>query len=382
MTKKILHVCLASFYIDNFSYQENLLPKYHKKLGYEVEILASLVSFDKNGDTILLNNASEYYNENDILVKRIEYKKGTLSKKLRLYKDTYKKIDESNPDILFIHGCQFLDMREVVKYMKKHKNVKVFVDNHADFSNSARNWLSKNILHKNIWKHCAQIINPYTEKFYGVLPARVDFLIDIYEVPKNKVELLVMGADDDQVRKIEGKETNKSNTFDQKVITVVTGGKIDNFKKQILTLMEISNEINDPRFKLIVFGSVIEELKDEVDSLSKSEYIEYIGWVNNEESYKVIDSADLVVFPGRHSVYWEQTVGQGKPLLVKYWPGTTHIDLGGNVEFLLNDTKDEIKEKLLGIISNKEKLESMTYYAKQHHEDFLYSSISRKSIEY
>ena len=34
----------------------------------------------------------------------------------------------------------------------KNPNVKIFVDNHADFSNSATNWLSLEILHKKIWK--------------------------------------------------------------------------------------------------------------------------------------------------------------------------------------------------------------------------------------
>lgn len=31
---KILHICLASFYIDNYSYQENLLPKFHMISAY------------------------------------------------------------------------------------------------------------------------------------------------------------------------------------------------------------------------------------------------------------------------------------------------------------------------------------------------------------
>ena len=35
---KILHLMLACFYIDNYSYQENYLPKYHKKQGNDVEI--------------------------------------------------------------------------------------------------------------------------------------------------------------------------------------------------------------------------------------------------------------------------------------------------------------------------------------------------------
>ena len=49
----------------------------------------------------------------------------------------------------------------------------------------------------------AQVINPYVTTFYGVLPARVDFLKDVYGLPKNKVEILVMGADDKQVERVE-----------------------------------------------------------------------------------------------------------------------------------------------------------------------------------
>ena len=46
---KVLHICLACFFPDNYSYQENMLPKFHKELGYDVEVIASLASFDRNG---------------------------------------------------------------------------------------------------------------------------------------------------------------------------------------------------------------------------------------------------------------------------------------------------------------------------------------------
>ena len=38
---KIMHPCLAAFYIDDYGYQENILPKAHKKSGHDVEIVAS-----------------------------------------------------------------------------------------------------------------------------------------------------------------------------------------------------------------------------------------------------------------------------------------------------------------------------------------------------
>ena len=71
------------------------------------------------------------------------------------------------------------------KGQKTHKNVIVFADNHADFLNSATNWISKNILHKIIWRYYAQMLVPYVKKFYGVLPARVDFLKEVYNIPSD-----------------------------------------------------------------------------------------------------------------------------------------------------------------------------------------------------
>src|SRR5699024_2288831 len=128
------------------------------------------------------------------------------NKKLRQYQGVYSAIEKSQPDVIFIHGCQFLDIKKVIKYLKDNPYVEVYVDNHADFSNSATNWLSEKILHKKIWRKCAQLIEPYTKIFYGVLPARVNFLKEIYNIPKEKIELLVMGADDEKVFK--AKETN------------------------------------------------------------------------------------------------------------------------------------------------------------------------------
>ena len=47
---KILHCCLAAFYIDDYGYQENILPKIHKKQGHQVEILASTETYLNNSE--------------------------------------------------------------------------------------------------------------------------------------------------------------------------------------------------------------------------------------------------------------------------------------------------------------------------------------------
>ena len=380
---KILHLMLACFYIDNYSYQENLLPKYHKKAGNEVEIIASLFTFDENGNGKWLDGPSKYENEHGIPVTRLSFKKCKFSKTLRKYDGLYGELERVNPDVIFIHGVQFSDISIVVKYLKKHKKVKVYVDNHADFSNSAKSFVSKNIQHKILWRYYAHKIEPFVTKFYGVLPARVDFLKNIYKLPENKIELLVMGADDEAVQsaskpEIRAEIRKKYDIADDDFL-IIYGGKTDNYKKQVFLLMDAVNKINNPKLKLIIFGSVIPELKEEIEKRC-SDRVKYIGWVLAADSYDYFAAADLAVFPGRHSVFWEQVAGQGIPLLVKKWNGTTHVNCGGNVRFLTQDSASEIEEAIKEIVL-EDNYKAIKKCAQEAAHIFMYSDIAARSVE-
>lgn len=187
---KIVHIMLAGPVTDGWTYQDNLLTKYHRKLGYEVTMITSQWVWGENGKLEKFKK-TDYINENDVKVIRLPIKgKDEFSRKFKRYSGLYATIESEKPDILFIHGVSFCDVKTVVRYIRSHSDVRVYVDNHSDFSNSGTNWLSRNVLHKIIWKHNARKLLPYTEKFYGVLPARVDWLVDMYGLPKEKCECL------------------------------------------------------------------------------------------------------------------------------------------------------------------------------------------------
>lgn len=380
---RVVHICLASFFPDNYSYQENMLPKYHKQLGYDVEVIASLVTFDKDGKYADYSGPMEYTNEYGIPVIRLRYKNPEKAfRKLRRYIGFQNALEKADPGILFIHGCQFLDIDVVVKYLKSHPNVKVFVDNHADFNNSAQNFLSKNILHKVIWKRCAHMIEPYTTKFYGVLPARVDFLKEVYDLPPEKCDLLVMGADDEAVEAALQPEVRINKRAEYGVsdgdFVIVTGGKIDHNKPQVLTLMKAVNELADNHIKLVVFGSVSPELKEEFDN-SISETVKYVGWRKSEEIYSDFAAADLVAFPGLHSVLWEQAVGMGKPCVFKRIKGFDHIDLNGNCLFFDKDDAEEYKRVIKEAIQNIDSMKDVAEGIGK--EVFSYKAIAKRALE-
>lgn len=383
---RIVHLCLGSFFPDNYSYQENMLPKFHKQQGNHVEVIASLATFDENGKPTYMEHGGTYQNEYDIKVTRLEYRKPLkIYHRMKRYIGTYAALEAAKPEILFIHGCQFMDMDIVVRYLKKHTGIRVYVDNHADFSNSATNWLSKNILHKIFWRHTAQMVEPYTTKFYGVLPARVDFLKNLYKLPPEKCELLVMGADDDLVEAAEKPEVRREIRSKYHIaeddFLIMTGGKIDQFKTQTLLLMEAVQKIKNPKVKLIVFGSITTDLKEKVNALADGEKVQSIGWIQAKDSYQYFAAADLVVFPGRHSVFWEQVAAQGVPMLCKKWDGTTHVDVGGNVRFLEKDSADEIQVAIEELLNQPEKYQQMKRVAAERGKrTFLYSDIAKRCI--
>lgn len=382
---KITHICLCGPVTDNWSYQDNLLPKYHKKMGLDVSIITSQYIWNESGK-IIKDIRKMYINENNVKVIRISNKFNTnINSKFKLYSELYKKIEDENPEIIFIHGVQFLDLIQIVKYAK-NKKINIYVDNHADFSNSAKNFLSRIFLHQIIWKYNAQLIEPYVKKFYGVLPSRVDFLKNVYNIPAEKVELLVMGADDDLVKKTKKnfdlKNKKSKYNLNNSDFVIVTGGKIDKSKAQIFDLIKAVQQCGINDVELIIFGSIAEELKQEFFDLIKDDKnIQYVGWLNNEETYEIIELSSLVIFPGRHSVLWEQTVGMGKPIVVKYWEGTEHIDVGGNVEFLYENSYNEIKKIIEELYNNENKFKFMKEVAADKGMDrFSYYNISKKSI--
>lgn len=383
---KILHVCLSNFYIDNYGYQENILPKMHKLQGHEVAILASTETFIENSKLGYVEPSS-YITEYGVPLTRIPYIKKIphgVAKKIRVYNGVKKTLYSFKPDILFIHGGQFVSIIEIVNYVKKHPHVKIYIDNHADYINSGTNWVSRKILHGIIYKWAIKIVEPYTRKFYGVLPVRVDFLKEVYNTPSYKTELLVLGIDDSNID-FDNKHNIRNEIrqwlkISDNDFVVISGGKIDR-RKNIHLLLQAVSEIGVKNIKLITFGTPNEEMKQEFEKLSSSDSIINLGWISPEQANNYFFAADIACFPGTHSVLWEQAVGLGLPAIFKRWEGIGHIDLDGNCIMLDDVSVDTIKKSILDVYNNRGLFDSMQESAKEGMKIFSYYDIAKRAIE-
>ena len=66
----ILHVCLCGPVTDNWKYQDNIITKYHKKLGHNVTIISSQWIWNNNGE-LVKSNKDDYINDDGVRMIRI-----------------------------------------------------------------------------------------------------------------------------------------------------------------------------------------------------------------------------------------------------------------------------------------------------------------------
>ena len=139
---------LCELYIENLEYQENLLVKYYVKHGHDVTVITSTYDdvFDYyNNKHDNSKPRKEYYDHGAKIIK-LPFKYNFLGK-IKKYTNISNIVEEFKPDLLYIHDIM-PNMFEMLDYKKRNPNVKMIMDYHADFSNSANGLLSLIVLHK------------------------------------------------------------------------------------------------------------------------------------------------------------------------------------------------------------------------------------------
>lgn len=383
---KIVHICICSHvFCETYAYQDNLLPKYHKKLGHDVSIIAPVYSgFDKDTGRINCMDSGVTIMQNGIKLIRLKAALPCkVNQHVHQFHGLYKAIEQEKPDLIFAHSIASLNYRSIARYKSKHPSVRVCVDNHADYVNSGKKVLSDFWASFVMRYFVAKKLIDASEMFYGVTPARCDYLHEVLGVPMGKISLLPMGADDEEMR-LDSREFLRKSVRQKYGISdddflIVTGGKID-WLKNIHVLAKAVNSVENNHLKLLIFGSIIDDMKSIFEQL-KSDKVQCIGWVPSNEVYQYFYAADIVMFPGLHSVLWEQAVASKVPCAFSKIKGFEHVDFGGNCILMEGKDSGYYKHLLNQILSDKERYTQMLVAAQSDGaDDFRYGRIAQKVV--
>jgi glycosyltransferase involved in cell wall biosynthesis len=379
---RIVHIAPNSPYNDYWGYQDNLLPKYQRKLGHEVTVIITN-TMHQNGK-IVETDCADYVLNDGVRVIRRPYKQyfhPTITGILT-HMDIYSLLENLKPDFIFYHGLVSYTIFDVVKYLKRHPACKAVEDNHMDYNIGNKFDTPKEKVIRAWLRYINKKSIKYISKVYGVTPWRKTYAEDYFGIPSSKTDVLIMGADDEKMhleqRQYIRKQIRMKYNILEKDFLIVTGGKIDK-KKKIDILMRACAEM--PAVKLLIFGSVADDVKKEFDILNKNDNIIYIGWIDSDKVYEYFYAADLAFFPGQHSVLWEQACASKVPCVFEKWEGMDHVNNGGNSDFVSPVDVDNIKKKIQEL-NYTEKYYLMKKTAESSNtEIYLYSHIAEKSLE-
>lgn len=381
---KIVHIAPNSPYNDYWGYQDNLLPKYQKKLGHDVTLIITNLMHD-NGK-IVETDCADYVLDDGVRVIRLKKKKyfHRVLTSLNSRLSVFELLKELQPDFIFYHGLVSTTVYEAVKY-KKHINPNCVIvqDNHLDYNIGKKCTDTKEFLIRSFYRHINRKSIKFVSRVYGVTPWRKNYAEDYFRIPSNKTDVLIMGADDEKINFKSRTEIRKrirtENGIADSDFLIVTGGKIDK-RKKIHYLMKACEGLDG--VKLLIFGQCNDDIKEEFNRiLEQNDNIIYIGWINSDNVYDYFFAADLVLFPGQHSVLWEQACASKVPCVFERWDGMEHVNNGGNSDFISPIIEETIREKIVEL-QFSEKYYQMKAVAESEATDiYLYSNIAKKSIE-
>lgn len=377
---KILH--LQENYMDNWTYQENILPQKQADLGNEVVIIVSrkYPSYLTKGDY----EGPDEYKINSVKVIREHYKNNRFDLTIS---NLEKRLYDEKPDFIFLHGISMLKSKTLMKYIKNNKP-KVVIDVHVDTNNSIPmkkiNKLMSYSIYKIYYRMLIRLYLKYISKIFYVAPSSMKFCIDYYGISEKKLFPLYLGCDykmiDFSKKDVLKMEIRKKYNLSKEAILIIFAGKIDKNKK-IELLIDSFHELKIPNVYLLIAGSLNEEYRNYLDSnMLKNDHIKFIGWKNNQDLMDLFLSCDLGVFPGGQSALWQQALCCGLPCVYGYWEGIEYLN-AGNAVILKKRTVVELTHILNELLLNKNKLDEMNAIAIEYgNKHFNYLEIAKESI--
>lgn len=342
---KIVH--FSSTYINHWAYQENILPEYFQREGFDVTVITLCRVPDFKQDVQLLN-VDKVNNVNIIRLKVLFFLSFNFFFPIKLY----KTLRQERPDILFHHNTSLFSLTICTLYKIFNPACKLFADNHADFINRSKSKIKFNLFYRVVLRTMCKAYVPFVDMFYGVSPGRVDFLKSVLKIPDCKVKFLPIGTDTYAVNNLlKNKEQLKEKyNIPNDEFIVISGGKngIDKGTHNLIEAVESLRKEGN-KIKLILFGFFD---KDLIDLLQKpSESILNFGWLDRQNALELLTVSDVGIWPVHHTTLIEDCIACNVPVILRKTATTEHL-IKNNGLFIYNSRVENIKDAINKIMTS------------------------------
>jgi hypothetical protein len=309
---KIVHLCLSSFFVDNYLYQENELVHQHIVAGHDVFVIASTESYDKLGNLTYLEPNS-YIDLEGARIIRLPYRRflpKILMKKIRMHPGVFGLLCDFEPDIIIFHGSGGWELLTVARYIKKNTNCLFHIDSHADYQNSGKNWFSLHILHGFFYRTILRYSMKFSQPLLCISTDVSKFAHQIYGIPLSKLSYFPLGGrpliDLDYLNLRES--GRKMLNITSKEILLIQTGKLSKSKLLLESLLSFI-EIKNPRLRFLIVGVLMDDIKTEALRIINGDpRIIFAGWKNPDQLTELLCASDVYIQPGSQSATMQQSL--------------------------------------------------------------------------
>lgn len=356
---KIVHFCLSCFYIDGYGYQENKLPAQHVKDGHDVTIIASTESFDAQRQPCYLE-PGDYMGTDGARVIRLPYRgwmPAKLARKVRAYPGVRRLLEELQPDAILFHGMCAWELRTVAQYTREHPGVRLYVDCHEDFNNSALNWISKHLLHEAFYRAILLGALDVVKKVLCVTVESIAFARDFYRVPPDRVSLFPLGGHVDEDATYTNRRAAARLRFAAapEDVVIVQSGKITASKLLPQALRSFIGTPS-PRLKFWIVGQIVDDEAECMELIASDPRIHFLGWKSANELEDILCGADIYLQPWGQTATTQMSMCCRCAIVVEDLE--SHRALLHENGFLIND-RNPLSAILLNIDNNLSQVERM-----------------------
>jgi len=307
---RIAHLCLSNWYIDGLAYQENELIRQHVSDGHEVLVLAS-TEVQKQG-RLEYTSPGSFTGPEGAKVIRLPYRSlpRKLAAKARSYPGVYEHLSAFRPDAILFHGTCAWEVMTAARYARENPDVLFYIDSHEDHYNSARNFISREILHRRFYRYCLQRALPAARKVLCVSTETMDFCERTYDVPRGQLEFYPLGGR--PISDVEYTERRRRGRSALGVaaddIVFVQSGK-QTVRKKLIESLEAFSKAAPPNAKLFIIGSIADDIREPaMKLLDATPNAQFIGWKSPEEVTDILCACDVYLQPGTQSVTMQNSL--------------------------------------------------------------------------
>ena len=320
---KIAHICLASAFTEGMGYQENLLVEINRLDGHEVLVVSDCKRFE--GSLIVETKPEDRLMANGARLVRIPFDcvgPRYLNQKVKRSHRLFPLLEKYRPDAILYHGVIGWELRSLSRYKNYFPDVKIYLDSHEDRHNSATNWLSYNVQYRMLTRWLAHRVLPDVEKILYISAETKDFLVDVLDLPTERLEYYPLGGvvvPDLKRAATRRAERSKLGLMDDQIV-FLHSGKMES-RKRTLEVLSAFRSLNASSARLVLVGSLEEDVRLEIESaISRDNRVLFLGWKNRDELSDIMCMADVYVQPGGQSVSLQHAICCGLPVMVFPYP--------------------------------------------------------------